>query len=1152
MKTRTTGAVAAVLILILAIFSPTAAYAHGKDFGLQGDAAGLVYDFEVSPTRINHNDDFKVSLRFSGGQNEDENREGFIKPGSKIVVPITAGTGAQAVSKLLTPDLSYNGKKIADVDVTSSSISITFTRDVEKLHDVRGFLNVVMTGLNAERGTTRTLKVGNTTVSVAHNRGGDRGVFAGKTGLLYGDSNPGYVTWFLRANINGDSYPGGDVDIADVLGAGQQLDGHGIKIGLHWGGQHRSQYDLRWNSINDFLNDRNYGAYAGTTIDFNQSDGKIAIHIPESVINGKEFSFTYDAKIMDDTQEEFTNTATFDFYENQKKDRIVDTYTVRNPKASGGIEGKTTASLNLDKILKDSRTPVPGVRFKVERQDKGALFPNKTETSKTLITNDKGQIREKGFKPGTLVITEVGAPEGIVFDPQKVIKLEIELKAGDHKTFKDVINQVKKTSVKVTKAWADAEDRDHLRPRSVKIQLLADGKPVEGKVLTLPQNGKWEGSFTDLNAYKPGFTAKDKINYSVKELDVPSGYTPKVTGNQTTGFTVTNTHTPNTVGVEGVKTWDDANNQDGLRPASIQVQLLANGKPHGDPVEVKADEKGAWKYSFVDLPKFAEGKQIVYSVAEVKVPEGYVSKTDGMNLKNTHKPATVSIPVEKSWADSDNQDRKRPDSVVVRLKADGQLVDGKVLKLTKDNAWKSEFSGLPAKKDGRPVVYTVVEDKVDGYISKVENVDGVVKVTNTYTPETVSVEGVKTWDDANNQDGLRPVSIQVQLLANGKPHGDPVEVKADEKGEWKYSFTDLPKFAEGKQIVYSVAEVKVPEGYVSKTDGMNLKNAHKPATVSVEGTKTWDDANNQDGKRPESITIRLLKNGVEADSRTVTAAQKWAWSFTDLPKFDKGQEIVYTITEDAVSGYSAKMAGYNVTNTYTPGKTSVGVAKSWQDGHDQDGLRPESVQVQLLADGKPVEGKVLTLKAANNWAGTFTELEEFKAGKKIAYSVAEVSVPKGYTSQVAGDATRGYTVTNTHTPAVTAIPVLKVWDDADNKDGLRPDSITVRLLANGKPVEGQSLTLTKDNAWKGQFAELPANKGGMPVEYSVVEDKVDGYTSKVESDAGVVKVTNTHTPKADAPALAFTGATVGGLAGAALLSLLTGMAFVLVNRRKKS
>ncbi|MEW6941791.1 Cna B-type domain-containing protein [Trueperella pyogenes] len=549
-------------------------------------------------------------------------------------------------------------------------------------------------------------------------------------------------------------------------------------------------------------------------------------------------------------------------------------------------------------------------------------------------------------------------------------------------------------------------------------------------------------------------------------------------------------------------------------------------------------EKGLAKLEFVP-----DSKVMVQLVATNKFPES----------------ESVTVSVEKMWKGDRGYEENRPQEIVVELRADGTLVDGGRVSIKPDSKgrWNHEFTGLPKYSEGdskKPIKYEVKEVNVpDGYTSKVIGDQSAgFTVVNTYTPETVSVEGVKTWDDANNQDGLRPASIQVQLLANGKPHGKPVEVKADEKGEWKYSFTDLPKFAEGKQIVYSVAEVKVPEGYVSKADGMNLKNTHKPATVSVEGTKTWDDANNQDGKRPESITIRLLKNGVEADSRTVTAAQKWAWSFTDLPKFDKGQEIVYTITEDAVSGYSAKMAGYNVTNTYTPGKTSVGVAKSWQDRHDQDGLRPESVQVQLLADGKPVEGKVLTLKAANNWAGTFTELEEFKAGKKIAYSVAEVSVPKGYTSQVAGDATRGYTVTNTHTPAVTAIPVLKVWDDADNKDGLRPDSITVRLLANGKPVGGQSLTLTKDNAWKGQFAELPVNKGGKPVEYSVVEDKVDGYTSKVESADGVVKVTNTHTPKADAPALAFTGATVGGLAGAALLSLLTGMAFVLVNRRKKS
>ena len=41
-----------------------------------------------------------------------------------------------------------------------------------------------------------------------------------------------------------------------------------------------------------------------------------------------------------------------------------------------------------------------------------------------------------------------------------------------------------------------------------------------------------------------------------------------------------------------------------------------------------------------------------------------------------------------------------------------------------------------------------------------------------------------------------------------------------------------------------------------------------------------------------------------------------------------------------------------MTNSYTPGKTSVTVTKSWNDADNQDGKRPESIQVQLYADGK--------------------------------------------------------------------------------------------------------------------------------------------------------------------------------------------------------
>lgn len=95
-------------------------------------------------------------------------------------------------------------------------------------------------------------------------------------------------------------------------------------------------------------------------------------------------------------------------------------------------------------------------------------------------------------------------------------------------------------------------------------------------------------------------------------------------------------------------------------------------------------------------------------------------------------------------------------------------------------------------------------------------------------------------------------------------------------------------------------------------------------TVNVKGTKTWDDNDNQDGKRPGSIKVNLLSNGEVVQTKTVTADDNWAYSFTDLPKYDEdGKEIVYTITEDKVAGYETEVDGYNIINHYTPKPTPI-------------------------------------------------------------------------------------------------------------------------------------------------------------------------------------------------------------------------------------
>ena len=220
------------------------------------------------------------------------------------------------------------------------------------------------------------------------------------------------------------------------------------------------------------------------------------------------------------------------------------------------------------------------------------------------------------------------------------------------------------------------------------------------------------------------------------------------------------------------------------------------------------------------------------------------------------------------------------------------------------------------------------------------------------------------------------------------------------------------------------------EGYETSVDGFNITNTYTTETTEVKGSKTWNDADNQDGKRPESITVRLLANGEEKDSQTVTADENgnWTYSFEKLPKYEAGKEILYTVTEDAVADYTTEITGYDITNSYAPGKTSVTVTKSWADNDDRGGHRPKEIKVQLKADGEN-SGEEITLNAENNWTYTWSDLDQKKAGKDIAYTVEETGKAVGYISTVTGNAEEGFIITNT----ITSVKISKV-DITDQKE----------------------------------------------------------------------------------------------------------------------
>ena len=588
------------------------------------------------------------------------------------------------------------------------------------------------------------------------------------------------------------------------------------------------------------------------------------------------------------------------------------------------------------------------------------------------------------------------------------------------------------TSINVKKVWDDGDNRDGIRPDIVMIKLYADDEDT-GKTLTLSQDNNWMGSFDQLDATKNG----NIILYSVEEntTDVLTGtdgtgtYSQAVTGDADSGFVVTNTHTPETITIEGSKIWDDNNNEAGKRPDSITIRLKADGI---DDVIRTVTQEDEWKWSFEGLPKYDNGREIKYSISEDIIPD-YTSKVDGYNVINRYTPNKTQVNVIKVWDNEDSQSMTHPDSVLIRLRANGKEVDS--VTISESNDWKWSFTDLPVYDNDNEITYTVTEDVVPGYTTEISGDAGEgFTVYNTYTPDKTQITVTKVWDDDNNRDAIRPESISVRLFADGTDTEKTLVLS--ETNNWSGSFTELYAMNDGKTVLYTVEEVKTD--VITGTDGegtyavliegdpekgYTITNTHTPVKVTVEGKKTWNDEHNRDRKRPDSITIRLKSNGTEVETKTVTEKDRWKWSFDNLPKYENGNEIVYTITEDVVTEYTSTVDGYDVTNTYTLGKTQINVTKRWEDADDQDGIRPKTVTVKLFADGTDTE-KTLVLSETNNWSGSFTELYAMNDGKTVLYTVEEVKTDvitgtdgEGtYAVLIEGDPEKGYTVTNTHTP----------------------------------------------------------------------------------------------------------------------------------------
>ena len=748
--------------------------------------------------------------------------------------------------------------------------------------------------------------------------------------------------------------------------------------------------------------------------------------------------------------------------------------------------------------------------------------------------------KEKNWESHGLWSTEAGVDLTVKEDPVPGYRSTVtRTVSGQRMTFQitntpETSQQPEETvSVKGTKTWEDNDNEAGTRPESITIRVLTGSGPavIDGRVAekTVTASDGWAWEFAGL----PKFSNDgEEISYSViesvtetaegetKNVPVPGytvSYADPVYDEETRTWTCDVTNSTEKINVTVRKAWEDDDNSKGIRPETVTVRLTAKTDEGSEEVgTTEISSETGWTQIFRQLPEKDENdREITYSVTEDPV-DGYqteiTSASDGFTVTNTDDGTRMNIRVTKVWQGDEAHAGDRPATVTVHLFRNGVETDS--LLVSGRNGWVGYFRGvLKADENGNAYTYTLTEDRISGYEDGVitGSADAGFTVTNKFNNK-MPITVIKEWDilDGSDESADR---VPFVLMRNGeRVFGSQMKFVFAAEG-WKTRFEDLDKYDEnGVPYSYSIKETvtlgpfKPSYDRIEQDDGLILKMINHQEERIITVYKVWDDEDNAGGTRPDQITVKLLADGAQYDSRTLNSAQ--APSNTQSTLFlnctayrdsERKNVISYTVAEDPVDGYLTAVTGnmsdgFTITNTLVRDSKSITVTKNWVDEDNAYNNRPDTVTVRLLADGTEVSRKEFGAGTDGTWSCTFTGLQVYTTGtdgtkRAIVYTITEDPVP-GYDSEI-----KGFTITNTLKRV--DITAKKIWVDNNDAAGLRPESVDAMLYINGVYFFKYSGVMKPSNNWSYRQADMPAWQDGAEILYEVKEDTVPGYTGTV-------------------------------------------------------
>ena len=415
-------------------------------------------------------------------------------------------------------DADGSGAVIAKAHITAgtngATAKVVFTNWVENRYNVNGNIQLSarfdLTRVPVNQSTSFTVSVNagksNTTSSASVNVAGPQVLTDESLNKFawYDTENPHLANWEIRINHKKATLPNATIHDT-IVGSTERILKDTIRLST-------VQMDQYGNDI----------AGTSTPVDLTgkltMSDNDQTFTINVGNVNGEQYRLTYQSTYTEGTNlnNKLTLTSVNQTY----------TFDAHFTRASSGGSGSGDLAnkIKLTKVDEDDNTiTLANAVFTVTKPD-GTTFD--------LTTAADGTVTSEALVQGTYKVKEKTAPSRYELNDTEYT-LEVTSAGGALQTITD---KPIKTDISVTKTWAGP------KAGPVTIHLFANGTDT-GTTLTLDDSNNWTGSFTNLRKYDQSGT---EIQYTITE-DAVNGYDTAITGDQTTGFTVTNTEQPKNV-----------------------------------------------------------------------------------------------------------------------------------------------------------------------------------------------------------------------------------------------------------------------------------------------------------------------------------------------------------------------------------------------------------------------------------------------------------------------------------------------------------------------------------------------------------------------------------------------------------------------------